>query len=187
MKFLIKESQHKSIKAKISKSIAEKGIWETMVNFNLSLKALDVIYRNSKLPELTCRDLSDFMVYLIFKKIVKTKNVKKEKYNFHFALDHMSEGLYFKITDIERLDSLDGYATPYYTGECRLPIELDYYQYVDDVDEAQDHSIAGQYFESIDLKNLEFSSFSDIKKWFENDYLKILINYCEPIFRELRD
>lgn len=85
MKFLIKESQHKSIKAKISKSIAEKGIWETMVNFNLSLKALDVIYRNSKLPELTCRDLSDFMVYLIFKKIVKTKNVKKEKYNFHFA------------------------------------------------------------------------------------------------------
>lgn len=187
MKFLIKESQHKSIKARISKSIAEKGMWETMDNFNLSLKTLDVIYRNSKLPELTCQDLSDFISYLIFKKIVNTKNVKKEKYNFHFDLDGMSEALFFKITDIERLDSLDGYATPYFDGNCSLPIELDYYQYIDDVDEAQDHSIAGQYFESINLKNLEFSSFSDIKKWFENDYLKILINYCEPIFRELRD
>jgi hypothetical protein len=148
---------------------------------------LDVIYRNSKLPELTCQDLSDFITYLVFKQNVKTKNVKKEKYNFHFDLDGMSEALYFKITDIERLDSLEGFATPYYNGECRLPIDFDYYQYVDDVDEAQDHSIAGQYFESVNLEDKDFSSFSDIKKWFENDYLKILINYCEPIFRELRD
>ena len=187
MKFLIKESQHKSIKTRISKSIAEKGMWTTMEDFNLSLKTLDVIYRNSKLPELTCQDLSDFMAYLVFKQIVNTKNIKKDGYHLNFDLDGMSEALFFKITDIKRLDSLEGFATPYYNGECRLPIELDYYQYVDDVDEAQDHSIAGQYFESVNLKNLEFSSFSDIKKWFENDYLKILINYCEPIFSELRD
>lgn len=187
MKFLIKESQHKSIKARISKSIAEKGMWDTMHDFNLSLKTLDVIYRNSKLPELTCQDLNDFITYLIFKQIVKTKNIQKDGYHLNFDLDGMSQSLYFKITDIERLDSLDGYATPYFDGNCSLPIDLEYYQYIDDVDEAQDHSIAGDYFESFNLKNLEFSSFSEIKRWFENDYLKILIDYCEPILRELRN
>jgi hypothetical protein len=32
----------------------------------------------------------------------------------------------------------------------------------------------------------EFNSFNDIKRWLENDYLKMLSERCDEVFEELR-
>lgn len=186
MNFLITESQKSSIRGRISKSINHKGIWQTIEDFKLNLKTLDVIFKD-KMPELDCSDLNDLIGHLIYKKIVKTENLRKGDYSLYFQMDDLAGSLYFKITNLEHEDSLDGYGTPFWDGECKLPIDLEYYSFIDENDDIEDHNITDQYFKSISLRDKKFSKFSEIKEWFENDYIKILIDFCEPIFEELRD
>ena len=65
---------------------------------------------------------------------------------------------------------LSGFATPYWGGECNLPIEnTNYYDIIADEDEDDDWST------NVDIPD-RFYNISELIDWFNNDYFRILFN-----------
>lgn len=156
-----------------------------MDSFKLNLKTLEFIYKDSKLPDLGCYDLHELVTYFFKHDMIKTPiNDIEDKYvlDVYGSYDAVS----FSLTSLEFRDSLHGYATPYYDGRCRLPIDFDSYIQKEE-NSIKEQNIGGMYHKIIPLKNIELSTFSEIKEWIENDYVQILIDYCEPIFEEIRE
>ena len=109
---------------------------------------------------------------------------------FGYSLDstitliNISENATFKVTDKKTTNSLDGYATPYWDGNCYLPIDIEYYNFTDDDGNPDDEELTGDYYERYKLPT-EFESFQTIIDWMENDYIKYIIDFCRKTFEEL--
>jgi hypothetical protein len=187
MKFLITESQKSSIRDMITKSILEKGILRTIENFKLNLKTLDLIYKNSEIPKLTCYELSQLIAHLINNDLVKRDDIKKGDYNVDVSMNDFTSAVFFEVTNLKYNDSLSGYATPYWHGECGLPIDVEYYSWPKNDGRHEDVEIEGEYYRSLNLDRTKFSTFSEIKTWIEDVYPQILIDVCSPLFKDLRE
>jgi len=183
MKYLITEKQGSRLKSQLSQSFDEIGFINTIDRYRLSIPQLDKIYRNSKLPEFSCDDLNEICSKLIYESDVKKRYITGE-YFISLDMDDFVGSVYFKVTDNETTNSLDGYATPYWDGKCFLPIDTEYYNFTDDDGEIIDEEITGQYYKQIKLPT-KFESFQAIVDWMENDYIQYLINFCKQTFEEL--
>ena len=183
MKYLITESQGSRLKKQLTQSFDEIGFAETINRYKLSIPQLDKIYKNSRLPEFSCDDLNEICSVLIYDTVIRKKFIS-EKYHISLDMDDFLSAVYFKVTDKKTTNSLDGYATPYWDGNCYLPIDIEYYNFTDDDGDSGDEELTGQYFKEYKLPT-EFESFQAIIDWMENDYIKGIIDFCEIVFEEL--
>lgn len=182
MKYLITESQGSRLKKQLTQSFDEIGFAETIDRYKLSIPQLDIIYKNSKLPEFSCDDLLQICSVLIYDTVIRKKYIT-EKYHIWLDMDDFLGAVYFKVTDKKTTNSLDGFATPYWDGNCYLPIDIEYYNFTDDDGDSGDDELTG-YYERYKLPT-EFETFQAIIDWMENDYIKYIIDFCEIAFEEL--
>lgn len=182
MKYLITESQGSRLKKQLTQSFDEIGFAETIDRYKLSIPQLDIIYKNSKLPEFSCDDLHEICSVLIYDTAIRKKFISK-KYHISLDMDDFLGAVYFKVTDKKTTNSLDGYATPYWDGNCYLPIDIEYYNFTDDDGDSGEDELTG-YYKQYKLPT-EFESFQAIIDWMENDYIKYIIDFCEITFEEL--
>lgn len=182
MKYLITESQGSRLKNQLTQSFDEIGFVATINRYKLSIPQLDIIYKNSRLPEFSCDDLNEICSVLIYDNVIRKKHIT-EKYHIWLDMDDFLSAVYFKVTDKKTTNSLDGYATPYWDN-CFLPIEIEYYNFTDDDGDSDDKEVTGDYYERYKLPT-EFESFQAIVDWMENDYIKYIIDFCRKTFEEL--
>lgn len=183
MKYLITESQGSRLKNQLTQSFDEIGFAETIDRYKLTIPQLDKIYKNSRLPEFSCGDLNEICSILIYDGIIK-KEYTTKKYHISLDMDNFVSAVYFKVTDKKTTNSLDGYATPYWDGNCYLPIDIEYYNFTDDDGDSGDEELTGDYYKRYELPT-EFESFQAIINWMENDYIKYIIDFCRKTFKEL--
>ena len=183
MKYLITESQGSRLKNQLTQSFNEIGFVATINRYKLSIPQLDIIYKNSRLPEFSCDDLHEICSVLIYDTVIRKKYITK-KYHIWLDMDDFASTVYFKVTDKKTTNSLDGYATPYWDGNCYLPIDIEYYNFTDDDGNSNDEEVTGDYYERYKLPT-EFESFQAIVDWMENDYIKYIIDFCRKTFEEL--
>ena len=183
MKYLITESQGSRLQKQLTQSFDEIGFAETIGRYKLSIPQLDKIYKNSRLPEFSCDDLNEICSGFIWGSDVKKEYITK-KYHISLDMDDFVSSVFFQVTDKKTTNSLDGYATPYWDGNCYLPIDIEYYNFTDDDGDSNDEEVTDDYYERYKLPT-EFESFQAIINWMENDYIKGIIDFCEIIFEEL--
>jgi hypothetical protein len=183
MKYLITEKQGSRLKKQLSQSFDEIGFVSTINRYKLTIPQLDKIYENSRLPEFSCLDLNEICSVLIYDTVMRKKHIT-EKYHIWLDMDDFLGAVYFKVTDKKTTNSLDGYATPYWDGNCYLPIDIEYYNFTDDDGDSGDEELTGNYYERYKLPT-EFENFKAIVDWMENDYIKYIIDFCERTFKEL--
>lgn len=183
MNYLITESQNSRLKKQLTQSFNEIGFAKTIDRYKLSVPQLDKIYKNSRLPEFSCDDLNEICSVLIYDTVIRKKFIS-EKYHIWLDMDDFLGAVYFKATDKKTTNSLYGFATPYWDGNCYLPIDIEYYNFTDGDGDSGDEELTGQYFKEYKLPT-EFESFRAIIDWMENDYIKGIIDFCEIVFEEL--
>jgi uncharacterized protein YozE (UPF0346 family) len=183
MKYLITESQGSRLKKQLTQSFDEIGFFETIDRYKLSIPQLDIIYKNSRLPEFSCDDLHEICNILILDGNVRKKYITEE-YHIFLDIDDFLSSVYFKVTDKKTTNSLDGYATPYWDGRCFLPIDIELYNFTDDDGNSDDEELSGQFYEQHKLPT-EFESFQAIIDWLENGYIKYIVDFCRRAFEEL--
>jgi hypothetical protein len=183
MKYLITESQGSRLQKQLTQSFDEIGFAKTIDRYKLSIPQLNKIYKNSRLPEFSCDDLNEICSVLIYDTVIRKKHIT-EKYHIWLDMDDFLSAVYFKVTDKKTTNSLDGYATPYWDGNCSLPIDIEMYTWTDSDGEVNDDEIIGQDYEQYKLPT-EFESFQSIMDWMENDYIETIITFCERVFKQL--
>jgi len=190
MKILLKENQLNDLRKTLSISIEENGLYETLRRYNLNLRSLSFIFKGEELPEITCDDLYSLIYHHENFRRDLNNNVKTYKnYMFNFDFDELGGSLFFSCRELGNpnyVDQLSGYATPYWDGNCYLPIDFDYYTWTDINGDQNDEEITGEYFYSEEVPT-QFDSFKEIDKWINNDYLNILSEKCEEVFNYLRE
>ncbi len=186
MKIIIRESQYEKIQNQILNSIKKNGFYKTMNTYKLSVEGLHKIFGEGNLPKFDCRDLYQIFGYFVFKNLVQTKFEIKKNGSMSFYVDNFSGTNFFR-RKFKDLTMIDGYATPYFDGNCNLPLDADFYVYnINDDEEPDEVDIVGDYQESVKLPK-QWNSFMEIKNWLENDYVKILIDYTNNVYDKLGD
>jgi len=186
MKYLITESQNNTLRSGLKKSVENIGFWKTKKKFRLSMDQMNDLLSGEYFPELDCGDLND-IIWELFTNGSLSSKYTKFRYYIQFMSDRMAGTICFQCVDKERNDSITGYATPYWDGECILPLEVNFYNYKDS-ETGYDEEIEvdpGDFYESIPL-DIEFNSFSEIKDWFESEYMEMVSEYCESAFDYVR-
>lgn len=183
MNYLITESQSKILQRELKRSIEEVGVWKTRKRFKLNHEQLFHLLGDD-LPDLSCEDYYD-IIYDIFigGKVKKRYNIGR--YRLSLYLDNMVGAIDFKCVDTLKGDEITGYATPYWDGECQLPLELSWYKYQDEDGNSEETELNGEFFES-DVLDIKFNEVSEIIDWFETDYIDRLITYCRDAFEFAR-
>jgi hypothetical protein len=183
MNYLITESQSKILQRELKRSIEEIGVWKTRKRFKLNHEQLFHLLGDD-LPDLSCEDYYD-IIYDIFigGKVKKRYNIGR--YRLSLYLDNMVGAINFRCVDVLNGDEITGYATPYWDGECQLPLELSWYTYQDEDGNPQETELVGEFSEYEVLDN-KFNEVSEIIDWFNTEYMKILSEYCDNAFDHVR-
>jgi hypothetical protein len=186
MNYLITESQSNIVRRELKRSIEEIGFWKTKKRFRLTMDQMDNLLSGEYFPELDCENIYDIIWSLFINGLVD-RSYGTKNYKIVLSSDSMSGSIQFECTDLDRGDTIYGYATPYWEGECKIPLEVNWYSYqTDDEDSWEDNEIdSSDFFESVNL-DIKFSSFSEIKDWFNTEYMKILLEYCHDAFDYVR-
>jgi hypothetical protein len=187
MKYIITESNLKNL---LSKSFLEHGFVETMERMRLTLPQIFKIYGDHKLPKLSCTDLyeicdsvvnsgSESMEWWGGSEKVMKLNHKRGDYVVEVYPGGYGETVYFKVTKISTGDVLDGVATPYWDGNCFLPVDVDLY--------IKKGVITGRPLDEyvrFELKQ-DFETFKDIITWLNVTYVSNILHMCRPIFKQM--
>jgi len=182
----INESQYEKIQNQILNSIKKNGFYKTMNAYKLNIESLHKIFGEGNLPKFDCRDLYQIFSYFVFKNLVQTEFEIKKNGSISFYVDNFSGTNFFR-RKFKDSTMIDGYATPYFDGNCNLPLDADYYVYdINDDEEPNEVDIVGNYQEYVKLPK-QWNSFMEIKNWLENDYVKILIDYTNNVYDKLGD
>lgn len=183
MKLLITENQKDKLKTKILDSFEKNGVYKTLDTYSLTPKTLDYIFKND-FPEFDCYDLGSLYTYFYIKKYFdnnfsygfngKTYLVLSSK-----RFDGVME---YDIKDPENNDGIVVLATPYYEGDCFIPID------------ATDYFIEDDYYEIWGEDNFatisppeNFSSFVEFFNWFKTDAIEQMFEVVIPRLEMVRD
>jgi hypothetical protein len=184
MRYIITENQYEKIQNQILKSIKKNGFYSTMNAYKLNIEGLHKIFGEGNLPKFDCRDLYQIFGYFVFKNLVQTEFEIKKNGSISFYVDNLSGTNFFR-RKFKNSIMIDGYATPYWDGSCNLPLDADFYVYnINDDEEPDEVDIVGEYQESVKLPK-QWNSFMEIKNWLENDYVKILIDYTNKVYKDM--
>ena len=183
MKLLITENQKDKLKTKILDSFEKNGVYKTLDTYSLTPKTLDYIFKND-FPEFDCYDLSKLYSYFYIKKYFdhnfsydfngKTYLVLSSK-----RFDGVME---YDIKDPENNDGITILATPYYDGDCFIPVDTTDYFIEDDY-----YEIWGDdNFATISPPE-NFSGFVEFFNWFKTDAIEQMFEIVIPRLEMVRD
>lgn len=176
MKYLITES---NLKGLLSKSFSEVGFKNTVDKFKLSLPQIFSIYSDSRLPEFDCQDLEEICLLLIERGFLDTETIEEE-YGVYIVMNEGDLEVGFNVLNQMNGDVLSGYATPFFDGDCELPIEIDTFAYMDtESGELMEHDYSHSKYVKI---RPEFESFDDIIEWLNTEYVFYIHEVCNPLF-----
>lgn len=188
MKYILKENQYKRIQNKILQSVEENGFVKTINTFNLSYEGFNKIFPNFDLSIFTCRELGRIVQFFYKKNWVRDKydiDVKKNDIIF-IDLDSFMGTVYFE-REFDDGSAISGYATPFYEGDCMLPIDSDtYFLKKDNMSDENTLDIIGKYGEQVDLSK-KFKTLADLKNWLEFDYINELIKFTDFIKEDIEN
>jgi len=183
MKLLITENQKDKLKTKILDSFEKNGVYKTLDTYSLTPKTLDYIFKND-FPEFDCYDLSALYTYFY----------KKKYFDHNFSYDFNGKTylvlsskrfdgiMKYNIKDPENNDGIVVLATPYYEGECFIPVDATDYFIEDDY-----HEIWGEdNFATISPPE-NFSSFVEFFNWFKTDAIEEMFEAVIPLLEMVRD
>lgn len=183
MKYFITENQQNKLKTKLLNSFDEIGLFETLVRYSLSPKGLDVIFDN-EFPEFNCQQLKGLFNYFYFKNFYdKNFSYEFEGKTYTVLSSKRVDGVMeYDIKDPENNDGIVVLATPYYEGDCFVPVDVTDYFVGDDYYEVWSEDTF------IPLSPPEkFSSFVEFYNWFKEDGLYELFEFVIPLLEANRD
>jgi hypothetical protein len=176
MKIILTETQLNKIKNVVETLYQEGFSFEDISNYtSLSLGEVVTLLKDYDY-EIDCEMAYDLIIKLydntdLFRKVVRTENYTLE---FFYS---KTEGAIDYSYETEKY-GLYGYGTPYWNGECYLPIEN--IEIVDNVNgETEDY----EPYSKIDLPN-RFDTISEFFDWFNNDYFKIMKKTLERFSKD---
>ena len=183
--YIITEGQHSKIKQEFLKLFYEIGIYKTLDLFKLSPKGLDIVFKND-FPSFNCDNLNDIIMFFITKNFIKKKynlKYKNENYEITSFFENRSYSLQQEITNLDYMDGVSIYATPFFEGECWVPLEIvDYY--LDEEGSKEYYEVPDTYFNTINDVDVNiFNSFMDIVIWYEKKYIKYVMEYSIPLLK----
>ena len=183
MKLLITENQKDKLKTKILDSFEKNGVYKTLDTYSLTPKTLDYIFKND-FPEFDCYDLSALYTYFYKKKYFD----HKFSYDFNgktylvLSSKRFDGIMKYNIKDPENNDGITILATPYYEGECFIPVDVTDYFIEDDY-----HELWGEdNFATISPPE-NFSSFVEFFNWFKTDAIEEMFEAVIPYLEMIRD
>jgi hypothetical protein len=188
MKLLITENQQNKLKTKILNSFEKTGVYKTLDAYSLTPKTLDFIFKND-FPEFDCYDLSQLHRYFYGKKYFD--------HNFTFYFDNKPyevsssrryDGVMeYDIKDSENYDGIVVLATPYYEGDCFIPVDATDYFITQDGSQIEGHEIWREdNFDTISPPE-NFSSFVEFFNWFKTDGMEQMFEIVIPRLEMTRD
>jgi hypothetical protein len=187
MKYIITESNLKNL---LYKSFLEHGFVETMERMRLTLPQILKIYGDHKLPGLSCVDKFEICDSIINSgsesvdwwggsdKVMKLK-FKRGDYMVKIFPNGYGEVTHYTVEKISTGDFLEGVATPFWNGECYLPVDVEMYIKKDLMNE---RSI--DEYVRFELKQ-DFETFKDIITWLNVTYVSNILHMCRPIFKQM--
>ena len=174
MKYLIKEDQHSRIKEQILDLFDSVGIINTLNRFKLAPKALDFIFKND-FPDFTCSDLDDLFTYFFRNGYIKRRfdyEYKDNIYDVEITMEYRTGAVEYAVEDLRILDGILVYATPFWEGECFVPLETTSY-YLIPGNQNNDDGEQGRLWYEVEVfssyDNIDssmFRSFTDILDWY---------------------
>ena len=183
MKLLITENQKDKLKTKILDSFEKNGVYKTLDTYSLTPKTLDYIFKND-FPEFDCYDLGSLYTYF-YKKKYFDHNFSYEfegKTYLVLSSKRFDGVMEYDIKDPENNDGIVVLATPYYEGDCFIPID------------ATDYFIEDDYYEIWGEDNFatisppeNFSSFVEFFNWFKTDAIEQMFEAVIPRLEMVRD
>jgi hypothetical protein len=189
MKYIISENQNSKIKTKILDSFEDIGVFDTLTRYSLTPKGLDVIF-NDDFPEFNCNELRYLFQYFYYKKFYDQKfsydfNGKTYEVSSYRRGDGVME---YDIKDPENNDGIVVLATPYYEGDCFLPVDVTDYFVINILGEGDTHYEIWTDDTFVAVQPPEnFSSFSEFFNWFKDDAMLELFEFVIPLLEMTRD
>ena len=187
MKYIITESNLKNL---LYKSFSEHGFVETMERMRLTLPQIFKIYGNHKLPGLSCTDKFEICDSIMNSgsesmdwwggsdKVMKLK-FKKGDYMVKIFPGGYGEVVYYKVEKISTGDTLEGASTPYWNGECHLPVDIDMY-----IKKGVINGRPLDIYKRFDLDR-DFETLKDIIVWLNSEYTSNILKVCRPVFERM--
>jgi hypothetical protein len=189
MKYIISENQNSKIKTKILYSFEDIGVFDTLTRYSLTPKGLDVIFNND-FPEFNCNELRYLFQYLYYKKFYD----QKFSYDFNGKTYEVSsyitsaDFMEYYIKDPENNDGIVVLATPYYEGDCFLPVDVTDYFVINILGEGDTYYEIWTDDTFVAVQPPEnFSSFSEFFNWFKDDAMLELFEFVIPHLEMTRD
>ena len=183
MKLLITENQKDKLKTKILDSFEKNGVYKTLDTYSLTPKTLDYIFKND-FPEFDCYDLGSLYTYFYIKKYFDHNFSYDFNGKIYLVLSskRFDGVMEYDIKDPENNDGIVVLATPYYEGDCFIPID------------ATDYFIEDDYYEIWGEDNFatisppeNFSSFVEFFNWFKTDAIEQMFEAVIPRLEMVRD
>ena len=183
MKLLITENQKDKLKTKILDSFEKNGVYKTLDTYSLTPKTLDYIFKND-FPEFDCYDLGSLYTYFYIKKYFDNNFSYEFNGKTYLVLSskRFDGVMEYDIKDPENNDGITILATPYYEGDCFIPID------------ATDYFIEDDYYEIWGEDNFatisppeNFSSFVEFVNWFKTDAIEEMFEVVIPRLEMVRD
>ena len=187
MKYVITESNLKNL---LYKSFSEHGFVETMERMRLTLPQILKIYGDHKLPGLSCVDKFEICDSIINSgsesvdwwggsdKVMKLK-FKRGDYMVKIFPGGYGEVTYFMVGKISTGDFLEGVATPFWDGNCHLPVDVEMYIKRDII-----NGRPIDIYQRFDLEG-EFGTLKDIIIWLNSEYISNILKVCRPVFEQM--
>ena len=195
MKYIITESNLKNL---LYKSFSEHGFVETMERMRLTLPQILKIYGDHKLPGLSCVDKFEISDSIINSgsesvdwwggsdKVMKLK-FKRGDYIVSINPGGYGEVTYYTVGKISTGDFLEGAATPFWNGNCHLPVDVEMYIKKDLINERPIdiyQRLISDIYQRFDLEG-EFETLNDIIIWLNSEYISNILKVCRPVFERM--
>jgi len=188
MKYIITESNLKNL---LYKSFLEHGFVETMERMRLTLPQILKIYGDYKLPDLSCVDIFEICDSIVNSglessgswmgesdKVMKLK-FKKKDYIVSIIPSGYGEVVYYKVEKISTGDTLEGASTPYWNGNCFLPVDIDMY-----IKKGVINGRPLDVYKKFDLEG-GFETLNDVIIWLNSEYISNILKVCRPVFEQM--
>jgi len=173
MKIIITENQYRILMESDKTSRIVEKLWLLGYSFEEISDATSIpfwqvvtILKDHDM-EIDCKMVENLLKKLFQKTSLLSKEVITDEFGLYLSYSSFEGAIEYEFNDEDCL--IIGYATPYWNGECSLPIENITYN---DKKEEEEHDFEPS--KTIKLPE-RFDSMGELIEWFNNEYIKYLI------------
>lgn len=183
MKIIITEEQFEDLKNQDKMSKMVENLWKQGFSMDeipdyvpLSFWQVVTIIKDYDM-EIDCKMVEDIIRKLFNKTSVFTKEVITDEFKLYLSYGSFEGSIEYEYIDKDCV--MNGYATPYWNGECSLPIEnFNYFDKENEIDHDDDT------FRRVKIPE-RFNSMYELIKWFNDEYIKYLIQTIKEFKKEI--